>query len=115
MTVYENFDGEAVRANRGGLLGVFLLALFLCAAFLLAVGAYGAFSSDDGAPGELAGAVAVLRDFIEENEAVSVFLGFSEMDDGAVSVGGSVNEDAAYREEILQRAEAYIKEKEGRK
>ncbi len=116
MTAYESFDGESVRGNRGGLLGVLLLAVFLCAAFLLAVGAYGAFSADEDGRGELSGAVAVLRDFIEENEAVSVFLGFSELEgDESVAVGGDMSEEAARRAEILRRAEEYIKKKEGRR
>ncbi|MBQ8858230.1 MAG: hypothetical protein IJ012_00395 [Clostridia bacterium] len=86
-------------ADGGGLRGVVLLTLLLCAVFFLSVGAYGFFAEGEMAEGELPNAILVLRELVEENETVSVFLGFSEED----------GEAAAREERILAEAEEYIR------
>ena len=96
------------RENDGGLRVVILLALLLCAVFFLAVGAYGMFAREGGmTEGNLPGAVLALREFVEENDAVAVFLGFSE-DKVTETVGGASDPEAAER--IQAAADAYIKE-----
>ncbi len=113
MTEDRFFDGVCVHKNQGGLLGVALLAIFLCISFFLAITAYGMFSSNEES-GELAGAVAVLRELVTENDTVAVFLGFSSDDNDSIAVGGNIDADgdAAYREAILRAAEEYIRQHE---
>ena len=87
-------------------LGILLLAFLLAGVFFLAVGAYGIFTADgDLTDGELPNAVLVFREFIEENESISVFLGFSD----AVSAGGGVTDEDDYRARIQQAAQEYIR------
>ena len=99
------FDEEGVLTEAGadgggGLRGVVLLTLLLCAVFFLSVGAYGFFADGDMAEGDLPNAILVLRELVEENETVSVFLGFSEEADAEMT---------AREERILAAAEAYIR------
>lgn len=108
MTSKPYFYGEGVRENRGGLWGIALLAIFLCLSFFLATAAYGMFDAE-GEGGTLSDAVAVLRELVTENEAVAVFLGFSDSENDSIAVGGKLEEDEAYREAILRAAEEYIK------
>lgn len=91
---------DHARGNEGGLRGVVLLAVLLCLVFFLSVGAYGFFADGEMTEGELPNAILVLRELVEENEAVSVFLGFSEEADAAMT---------AREERILAAAEAYIR------
>ena len=91
---------EAGTNGEGGLYGVILLTLLLCAVFFLSVGAYGFFADGEMTEGNLPNAILVLRELVEENEAVSVFLGFSEEADA---------EAAAREERILAAAEEYIR------
>ena len=103
-TEFSDFSAEA-RRNDGGLFGVVLLALLLCGVFFLSVGAYGMFAEEGGfSDGELPGAVLALRDLVEENDTVAVFLGLSPVED---------SEEAERTARILVAAEAYIREKEG--
>ncbi|MBQ8174358.1 MAG: hypothetical protein IJ009_03045 [Clostridia bacterium] len=97
--------GEEAKRNDGGLVGVVLLALLLCGVFFLSLGAYGAFAEEGGfTDGELPGAVLALRNLVEENDSVAVFLGLSQ---------GEADAEAAEREaRILAAAEAYIKERQ---
>ena len=96
---------EGARRNDGGLLGVALLALLLCGVFFLSLGAYGAFAEEGGmSEGELPGAVLALRELVEENGTVAVFLGLSPAEDA---------EAAERAERIAAAAEAYIREREG--
>ena len=88
-----------------------LLSLLLCLVFFLAVGAYGYFAEEEAKGGEIPGAVAVLRDFVSENESVAVFLGFDVSDGESVAVGGE--SDPTYEARVKEKAEAYIAEKEG--
>ncbi len=107
--VYNGYEGQEIKENRGGLSAVILLALLLCGVFFLAVGAYGLFAEGEGmVEGNLPNAVLVLREFVEENEAVSVFLGFS--DTGTDTGMGA--EDAARAERIAEAVEKYIQEKQ---
>ncbi len=112
MTSEQLFGRESIRKNQGGLWGVALLALFLCLSFFLSVTAYGMFSADEEESGELSGTIAVLRELVTENEAVAVFLGFSEVDNESIAVGGNIDEDEAYREAIRRAAEEYIRQHE---
>ena len=57
--------------------------------------------------GELPDAVLALRGFVEENEAVAVFLGLSP--DEAIETMGKPSEE----DRIREAAEAYIREKQG--
>lgn len=97
--------GMNARQNDGGAIGVILLALLLCGVFFLSVGAYGMFAEEGGSlNGDLPGAVLALRELVEENGTVAVFLGLSPVES---------NEDAERAARILAAAEAYIQEKEG--
>ncbi len=99
-------DGQSGKANGA----VILLAALLVGVFFLVLGGYGYFAAigEGSLAGELPGAVLVLREWVEENESVSVFLGLSPSD--ATEAGGSLSEE---EERILAAAEAYIREKEG--
>ncbi len=97
--------GINARQNDGGAVGVILLALLLCGVFFLSVGAYGMFVEEGGTlNGELPGAVLALRELVEENGTVAVFLGLAPAEK---------DEDAERAARILAAAEAYIREKEG--
>lgn len=100
------FYGTGMRpVGRGGALGIILLAVLLCGVFFLAVGAYGIFAEDGQmAEGDLPGAVLALRNLVEENEAVAVFLGFS----ADVETSARPQEDDT-RARILAAAEEYIR------
>lgn len=85
--------------------GILLLSLLLVGVFFLAVGAYGIFEADGGlTEGDLPNAVLVFREFVEENESISVFLGFSE--DGYTHESA---EEDDYIERIHNAAEEYIR------
>ncbi len=102
--------GDSRINAQDGFRAVFFLALLLAAVFFLAMAAYGYFAAEgDGEllRGDMAGAVMVFRDFLTENEAVSVFLGL----DGEESV--MTDADLAYEEYLLAAADAYIREKQG--
>ena len=71
--------GGEQRGREAAPFGILLLSLLLVGVFFLAVGAYGLFEADGGlTEGDLPNAVLVFREFVEENESISVFLGFSE-------------------------------------
>lgn len=97
--------------HRGSMATVLLLALLLSCVFFLALGAYGYFSAigEGSLTGELPNAVLALRDWVEGNEAVSVFLGLS--DGEAAETMGSLSES---EEAIRKAADAYIREKQGK-
>lgn len=85
--------------------GILLLSLLLVGVFFLAVGAYGIFEADGGlAEGDLPNAVLVFREFVEENESISVFLGFSDDGDDVQDA-----EKSSYDERINSAAEEYIR------
>ena len=100
-----------VYGHRGRMATVLLLALLLSCVFFLAMGAYGYFSAvgEGSLTGELPDAVLALRNWVEENEAVSVFLGLS--DEETAEVMGSLSEREAA---IRAAADAYIREKQGK-
>lgn len=99
-----------VRGRETAPFGILLLALLLVGVFFLTVGAYGFFTAEGGfAEGELPNAVLVFREFIEENESISVFLGFSEE---AEASGAGVEDDYLVR--IEQAAAEYIRLHEAR-
>ena len=103
---------DFVRVGRGdasgGIAGLILLALLLCGVFFLSVGAYGMFAEGDGGSqeGYLSDAVLALRQLAEDNEAVAVFLGFSQAGEP-----GSTPDDAEQQRQqaILAAAEEYIR------
>ena len=100
-----SFGGD-IREREAAPLGFLLLAVLLAGVFFLAVGAYGIFTADgDFAEGELPNAVLVFREFVEESESVSVFLGFSDAED----VDASTSEDEDYLTRVQQAAEEYIR------
>lgn len=110
-----DFDALFWDAGRAGtgVRSVLILALVLCLVFFLAVGAYAYFAREEAESGMIPGAVAVLRDFVSENESVAVFLGFSSVKDESVAVGGAL--DAEYEARVKEKAAAYIAEKEGKR
>ena len=84
--------------------GILLLSLLLVGVFFLAVGAYGMFEADGGlSEGDLPNAVLVFREFVEENESISVFLGF------AADESIQDTESTDYEERINSAAEEYIR------
>ncbi len=88
-----------------------ILSLLLCLVFFIAIGAYGYFAEEEAKGGAIPGAVAVLRDFVTENESVAVFLGFESLAEDSVEAG--VEGDPEYEARVKEKAEAYIAEKEG--
>lgn len=108
-----DFDALFFDVDRAGtgMRSVLVLALLLCLVFFLAVGAYAYFAREEAESGVIPGAVAVLRDFVSENESVAVFLGFSSVKDESVEVGEAL--DPAYETRVKEKAAAYIAEKEG--
>lgn len=108
-----DFDTLVAGAERGGtdFRGIAILALLLCFVFFLAVGAYGYFAAGEEQDGEIPGAIAVLRDFVTENETVAVFLGFDVFSQESVQTSGEG--DSAYEARVKEKAVAYIEEKQG--
>lgn len=101
-------SGAAFRERGAGPTGILLLALLLVGVFFLSVGAYGVFSADGSmAEGELPQAILVLRELVEENEAVSVFLGFSDEETAA-----AMAEEDAYLLRVAEAAADYIRRHE---
>ena len=100
---------DSVYACQGRLTAVVLLATLLTCIFFLAMGAYGYYAAMDegGLSGNLPDAVMALRSFVEENDAVAVFLGLAP--DEAIETMGKPDTKA----HILEAAEAYIREKQG--
>ena len=103
------FSDAAVRERGAGPLGILLLALLLCGVFFLSVGAYGIFAAEgeDVREGDLPNAVLVFREFVTENEAVSVVLGLAEEE-----VADAMTEEDAYLARILAEAAEYIRRHE---
>jgi hypothetical protein len=108
-----NFDllMENMAKREGSVRAVVVLGLILCLTFFLAVGAYAYFSEEEATSGRIPDAVAVLRDFVSENESVAVFLGFSSFEEDSIATNGE--QDAAYEARVREKAAAYIAEKEG--
>lgn len=108
-----DFDALIAGAERGrtDFRGVAILAVLLCFVFFLAIGAYGYFAAGGEQDGEIPGAIAVLRDFVTENETVAVFLGFDAFCEESVQTNGEG--DGAYEARVKEKAAAYIKEKQG--
>ena len=102
---------QGVQERRTGVRGVVALSLLLCLVFFLAVGAYAYFAKEERVNGFIPDAVAVLREFVSENESVAVFLGFSASEEEGVATGGAW--DAEYEARVKEKAAAYIAEKEG--
>ena len=100
--IFAENDGYTrhARENGGGLRGVALLAILLCLVFFLSVGAYGFFTGEGVTEGDLPNAILVLRELVEENETVAVFLGLSEEADAALTEREA---------RILAAAEEYIR------
>ncbi|MBQ8351250.1 MAG: hypothetical protein IJY20_04300 [Clostridia bacterium] len=98
-----------MRQQTSNATALLLLAALLVGVFFLALGAYGYFAAvgEGSLTGELPDAVLALRGFVEENEAVAVFLGLSS--DEAIETMGKPSEE----ERIREAAEAYIREKQG--
>ena len=98
--------GSDIREREVAPFGILLLAFLLAGVFFLAVGAYGIFTADaDFAESELPNAVLVFRELIEENESVSVFLGFSD----AEEADANADEEKTYLVRVQQAAEEYIR------
>ncbi len=108
----EDFDRLVQGADRTGAptRSLLFLALLLCLVFFLAVGAYGFFEAEEEKSGSIPGAVAVLREFLTENESVAVFLG---LEGGGEDIPTAGEGDAAYEARVREKAEAYIREKQG--
>lgn len=107
------FDAPLGRERGGGATGVLLLCLLLCGVFFLSVGAYGFFAGeDDMTEGDIPGAVLAMRELVQENEAVAVFLGFSAQAEDSGAGDADATEEAAHRAMIEAAARAYIREAE---
>ena len=107
-----DFEGlvRGAEPKAGATRSLLVLSLLLCLVFFFAVGAYGFFAEEERTSGSIPGAVAVLREFLSENESVSVFLGFDTEDE---SLSTDTDTDAAYEARVKEKARAYIAEKEG--
>lgn len=108
----EDFDRLVRGADRTGAptRSLFVLALLLCLVFFLSVGAYGFFEAEEERSGNIPGAVAVLREFLTENESVAVFLGFESEGEG---IPTDTEGDTAYEARVKEKARAYIAQKQG--
>lgn len=114
MDTYDvGFDAPLGRERGGGAAGVLILCLLLCGVFFLSVGAYGFFAGeDDMTKGDIPGAVLAMRELVQGNEAVAVFLGFPAQEEDGETIDTDAETEAAHRAMIEAAARAYIREAE---
>ena len=100
---------DSISACQGRMTAVILLAALLACVFFLALGAYGYYetSGEESLSGDLPDAVLALRDLVERNEAVAVFLGLAP-EDAIETMGKPIPAP-----HIREAADAYIREKQG--